>query len=163
MDENVKNTDITIDTDEVERFSSLANSWWDPEGDFRPLHQINPIRLKFIRDHLCNHFALDPNQLPALRGLSILDVGCGGGLISEPLTRMGASVTGIDAAEINISIAQSHAEAGNLNINYQPLNIETLSKRNLTFDVVIALEVIEHVVNLDKFLELMGLCVISKF
>ncbi len=153
MDENVKNTDITIDTDEVERFSSLANSWWDPEGDFRPLHQINPIRLKFIRDHLCNHFALDPNQLPSLRGLSILDVGCGGGLISEPLTRMGASVTGIDAAEINISIAQSHAETGNLNINYQPLSIETLSKRNLTFDVVIALEVIEHVVNLDKFLE----------
>ena len=88
MNENVKNTDITIDTDEIKRFSSLANAWWDPEGDFRPLHQINPIRLEFIRDRLCNHFELNPHQHPSLKGLSILDVGCGGGLISEPLTRM---------------------------------------------------------------------------
>ena len=154
MNENVKDTDITIDPDEIKRFSSLANAWWDPEGDFRPLHQINPIRLEFIRDRLCKHFELDPHQHPSLKGLSILDVGCGGGLISEPLTRMGASVTGIDAAGKNISVARSHAKAAMLNIDYQSLSIEDLTKKNLAFDVVIALEVIEHVVNLDKFLEI---------
>ena len=139
----------TIDPKDVAKFSAIADEWWDPEGKFKPLHQFNPIRLQFIRDRLCHHFDRDPLSMQPLKGLRVLDVGCGGGLIAEPLARMGAKVTGIDASEKNTAIAQVHAAESGLNIDYKATTVEELAAVGEIFDAVISLEVVEHVANFE--------------
>jgi len=143
----------TIDPEEIARFSAMAAEWWDPDGKFRPLHRFNPVRLGYLRDHLCAHFGRAPKKLRPLDGLSILDVGCGGGLISEPLTRMGATVTGIDASDRNIGTAQAHAAESGLDIDYRAMSAEDLVQDGKTFDAVVALEIVEHVADLPLFAE----------
>ena len=135
----------SIDLDEVAKFTAMADTWWDPNGKFRPLHQINPLRLEYLSLDLCAHFGRDHRDLEPLRGLRLLDVGCGGGLVCEPLARLGAQVTGIDAAAANIPIAKIHAEQSGLDINYLNATVEDLAAQDLVFDAVLALEVIEHV------------------
>ena len=151
----------TIDPKDVAKFSAIADEWWDPEGKFKPLHQFNPIRLQFIRDRLCDHFDRDPLSMHPLKGLSVLDVGCGGGLIAEPLARMGAKVTGIDASEKNTVTAQVHAAESGLNIDYKATTVEELAAVGEIFDAVISLEVVEHVANFELFIkgcaDLMGI------
>jgi 2-polyprenyl-6-hydroxyphenyl methylase/3-demethylubiquinone-9 3-methyltransferase len=142
----------TIDDEEVARFSAMADEWWDPAGKFEPLHKFNPVRLGYIRDRLCAHFGRDPRSLTALDGLTILDVGCGGGLISEPLARMGATVTGIDASAQNIGTARAHAERTGVDIDYRFTTAEDLCAAGEAFDVVLSLEVVEHVADVDLFL-----------
>ena len=143
----------TIDADEVARFSAMADEWWDPTGKFRPLHKFNPIRLGYIRDRLCAHFDRDPRSLTPLDGLTLLDVGCGGGLLSEPLARMGAIVTGIDASEKNIGTARAHAAQSDVEIDYRCSTAEDLMAAGETFDIVLSLEVVEHVADVDLFLD----------
>ncbi len=141
----------TIDPEEIARFSAMAAEWWDPDGKFRPLHHFNPVRLGYLRDRLCRQFDRDPKQMRPLQGLSVLDVGCGGGLISEPMARMGATVTGVDASERNIGTARAHAAESGLAIEYLPLPVEELARDNRSFDVVVALEIVEHVADLELF------------
>ena len=143
----------TIDPHDVARFSAIADEWWDPQGKFKPLHRFNPIRLQYIRDQICNKFNRDPRSLSPFKGLSLLDVGCGGGLISEPLARMGADVTGIDASERNVGVAQAHANQNGLEIDYRTATVEDLISTGETFDAVISLEVIEHVADVDLFFD----------
>ena len=142
----------SVDASEVERFQRLAAAWWDPEGAFRPLHQIGPARLAFIRDELIRHFGLKSGGLRPLAGLTVLDVGCGGGLMSEPLARLGARVTGIDPGERNIAIARGHAEPQGLAIDYRTATVEELAAAGETFDAVAALEVVEHVPDIGAFI-----------
>ena len=142
----------TADTDEVARFAAIADEWWDPTGKFRPLHQLAPVRLAFIRDHVVSHLGLDPESATPFKGLRILDVGCGGGLVSEPLARLGADVTAIDAAARNIEVAKLHAKGAGLNIDYRNSQPEELVQTGETFDIVVNLEVVEHVADLDMFL-----------
>jgi len=142
----------SIDVEEVERFSALAETWWDPKGSMAPLHRLNPARLSFLRQTLAAHFGRDARSLSPFDGLRILDVGCGGGLISEPLARLGAVVTGIDAAEANIAVARAHARSADLEIDYRQASAEELSAAGERFDAVLALEVVEHVADLDAFL-----------
>lgn len=149
---DIENAETTIDEDEVARFSAMADEWWDPSGNFKPLHKFNPIRLGYIRDRLCAHFGRDPHSLTPLSGLTLLDVGCGGGLISEPLARMGATVTGIDASEQNIGTARVHATRSDLNIDYRCTTAEDLYAAGEAFDIVLSLEVVEHVADIDLFL-----------
>lgn len=141
-----------LDPEEVRRFSEIASEWWNPNGKFRPLHQIGPPRLSFIRDQAVAHFGRDEKILKPLAGLTALDIGCGGGLVSEPLTRMGATVTAIDPSERNIAIAKSHAEAQGLSIDYRPVRVEDLVAEGRTFDIVACLEVVEHVPDPQKFI-----------
>ncbi|MAI49557.1 MAG: bifunctional 3-demethylubiquinol 3-O-methyltransferase/2-polyprenyl-6-hydroxyphenol methylase [Rhodospirillaceae bacterium] len=143
----------TIDANEVARFSDMADEWWDPAGKFKPLHKFNPIRLGYIRDRLCEHFGRDPRSLTPLEGLTLLDVGCGGGLISEPLARMGSKVTGIDASEKNIGTAQEHATRSDIEVDYRCSTAEDLAESGETFDIVLSLEVVEHVADVDLFLD----------
>ncbi len=143
----------TIDADEVARFSAMADEWWDPTGKFRPLHKFNPIRLGYIRDRLCAHFDRDSRSLTPLDGLTLLDVGCGGGLLSEPLARMGAIVTGIDASEKNIGTARAHAARSDVKLDYRCSTAEDLMAAGETFDIVLSLEVVEHVADVDLFLD----------
>lgn len=143
----------TIDTDEVARFSAMADEWWDPTGKFKPLHKFNPIRLGYIRDRLCAHYGRDARSLTPLNGLTLLDVGCGGGLISEPMARMGAKVTGIDASEQNIGTARAHAARSGVEIDYRSTTAEDLVAAGETFDIVLSLEVVEHVADVDLFLD----------
>lgn len=133
----------TSSPEEVARFTAMAESWWDPNGKFKPLHNFNPVRLAYIRRALCAHFNRDPAALTPFEGLSLLDVGCGGGLLSEPLRRMGFQVTGIDAGERNIAIAKLHADQVGLDMDYRVGGPESLGDQ--TFDVVLSMEVIEHV------------------
>ncbi|MBP5856390.1 bifunctional 2-polyprenyl-6-hydroxyphenol methylase/3-demethylubiquinol 3-O-methyltransferase UbiG [Marivibrio halodurans] len=135
----------SIDAGEVEKFARIARQWWDPEGDFRPLHRLNPLRLTFLRDHLVTRFGRDPGSLTPLSGLRILDVGCGGGLVTEPLARMGADVVGLDATEESIAVARLHAEETGLAIDYRHDTAEALAAAGERFDAVLALEVVEHV------------------
>ena len=143
----------TADPKEIAQFAAIAEEWWDPTGKFRPLHQLAPVRLAFIRDHLVAHFNLDDTAPLPLKGLRILDVGCGGGLISEPLARLGAHVTAIDAAERNIEVAKLHASEGGLKIDFRAAMPEDLLAEGKTYDVVVSLEVVEHVADLDAFLK----------
>ena len=143
----------TLDRDEVARFAKLAETWWDEKGPFRPLHQINPTRLTYIRDRLCAHFGRDPKAPPSLTGLSILDIGCGGGLVAEPLARLGAAVTGIDPARETIAAAENHANGGGLDIAYEATTAEALADAGKTFDAVLLLEVVEHVPDVPAFLK----------
>ena len=151
--------ETTASGSEVARFVSLADQWWDVEGDFAPLHKINPIRLTFIRDHLCAYFGRDPKQQKPLNNLSIIDIGCGGGLLCEPLARLGAQVTGIDAGDKNIKVAGIHAERSGLDILYRQLLPEDAAAEQCTFDVVLNMEVIEHVANREAFMEACGVLV----
>ncbi len=148
----------TIDRDEVARFSAMAEKWWDPEGPMRPLHRLNPVRLAFIKDQICAHFrrdgtGRDPKDPRALDGLAILDIGCGAGLVSEPLARMGATVTGIDPSSENIAVARHHAAENGLAIDYRDTTAETLAAKGAAFDVVLILEVVEHVASVPLFVE----------
>jgi 2-polyprenyl-6-hydroxyphenyl methylase/3-demethylubiquinone-9 3-methyltransferase len=143
----------TADGDDVARFSAIAEAWWDVNGDFRPLHKLNPTRLTFIRDHLCGHFGRDPVSDKPLANLGVMDIGCGGGLLSEPMRRLGATVTGIDASEKNIAVAQLHAEQSGLEIDYRHQLPEDLSAETGRYDVVLNMEVVEHVADLGRFLE----------
>lgn len=138
---------------ELAKFASIAETWWDSEGPFKPLHVMNPTRLAFIRSTLCRHFRKDPNSARPFEGLKIVDVGCGGGILSEPLARMGATVTGVDAVEKNIKIARLHADLDPVTstIEYCCTTAETLVEEERKFDAVIALEVIEHVADPAEF------------
>jgi 2-polyprenyl-6-hydroxyphenyl methylase / 3-demethylubiquinone-9 3-methyltransferase len=141
----------SIDRDEVAKFAAMAGGWWDPEGDFRPLHRLNPTRLAFLRDHACTHFARDPGADRPLAGLEVLDVGCGGGLLCEPLARLGAEVTGIDAAGEAVAAADWHAEQSGLEIEYHCTTAEDLAAAGRRFDLVVNMEVVEHVADVDRF------------
>lgn len=143
----------SVDPQEIARFSAIAQEWWDPDGKFRPLHKLNPVRLGFIRDALAGHFDRDATRPRPLAGLSLLDVGCGGGLVAEPMARLGARVTAIDAAERNVQVARLHAEQSGLAIGYRSAAAEDLAAAGMQFDVVLVLEVIEHVANRDAFLD----------
>jgi 2-polyprenyl-6-hydroxyphenyl methylase/3-demethylubiquinone-9 3-methyltransferase len=142
----------TVDPAEVDRFDRLARDWWDPNGPMRPLHRINPLRLAFIRDEVCRHFGRDPKEPFPFARLTVLDVGCGAGLLSEPLARMGGAVTGLDPSPRIIEAARLHAEAGGLAIDYRGENVEAVAGRAETFDVVVAMEVVEHVRDVDLFI-----------
>lgn len=144
----------TIDPLEIEKFSKIADEWWDPAGKFKPLHKFNPARLSFIRDEICVHFNRQTDAKSPLAGLRLLDVGCGGGLISEPMRRLGADVTAIDAADRNIKTAMVHAEQMNLNIDYRTTTAEDLiAAEGARFDVVLNLEAVEHVADINLFLQ----------
>ncbi len=140
----------TINKKEIEKFSKIAEEWWDPEGKFKPLHKFNPIRISYIRDNIIQSFKIQ-NELRPLENIKILDIGCGGGLLSEPLSRLGAKVTGIDASSKNIEIAKLHAKKNNLKIDYKCASPEKLDS-NLEFDVILNMEIVEHVENVDFFL-----------
>lgn len=143
----------TIDPEEIARFSRIAEEWWDPHGKFKPLHRMNPLRVGYIRDHICKYFERDSASIRALEGLRLLDIGCGGGLISEPMARMGAEVTGIDASEKNIAVAQLHAEQSGVNVRYRAAAAEELAAEGAQYDVVLALEIIEHVADVPAFMD----------
>ncbi len=143
--------ETTIDRAEVEQFSKLAAQWWDERGPMAMLHKFNPVRLGYIRDQVSTHFGRNPRQLGCLNGLRILDIGCGGGILSEPLARLGANVVGADPAEANIEVARRHAARTDLVIDYRPVTAEVLADLNETFDVVLAMEVVEHVADVGLF------------
>ncbi len=144
----------SIDPAEVERFSAMAAQWWDPKGKFKPLHVFNPVRLGFIRDEAARRFGRDPTQRRPFEGLRLLDIGCGGGLLSEPMARLGFSVTGVDASERNIGVARAHAEPQGLAIDYRADTAENLlAQGEPPFDVVLNMEVIEHVADPARFLK----------
>ena len=144
--------DRTVDDAETAKFAAMAEEWWDPDGKFRPLHKFNPVRLEFLRDRICARFGRDPHGDRPLQGLAVADIGCGGGLLSEPLTRLGATVTGIDASEKTVRIAALHAETMGLDIDYRCDTVEHMAARGEAFDVVLNMEVVEHVADLGVFL-----------
>ena len=144
-------TNSSIDKREVEQFARQAEEWWDPHGPFRPLHQIGPVRLKYIRETAIAHFAIESPGLKPFEGLDCLDVGCGGGLVSEPLARLGASVVAIDPAPENIAVAARHAQSSRLVIDYRATTAEDLAASGATFDLIVCLEVIEHVQDPGQF------------
>ncbi len=146
----------TVDPTEIAKFSAMADEWWDHAGPFRPLHQMNPCRLAYVRDQVCAEMGRDPATMRALTGLRMLDVGCGGGLACEPLARMGADVTGVDAAAENVAVARVHAEEAGLKIDYRETTAEALVEAGEQFDAVLALEVIEHVADPQSFLDALG-------
>jgi 2-polyprenyl-6-hydroxyphenyl methylase/3-demethylubiquinone-9 3-methyltransferase len=150
---NSKARASSIDTAEVERFSKLASTWWDPRGPMAPLHKLNPVRLAYIRDKAAAHFTRDPKKLDSLKGLRILDIGCGAGILSEPLARLGAQMVGVDPSEENIAIAGAHAEEGGLTIDYRATTAEDLTEAKERFDVVLAMEVVEHVNDVKTFVD----------
>ena len=141
----------SIDPAEIARFSAMAEEWWDPTGKFRPLHALNPPRLQFLRDRLAGHFGTDPLGPAPLAGVRLLEIGCGGGLISEPMARLGATVVGVDASERNIASATHHAAQSGLAIDYRCSSAEDLAAAGESFDAVLALEIIEHVADIGSF------------
>ncbi len=142
----------TIDKIEIEKFSKLAKDWWNPNGKFKPLHLFNPSRIKFIKEKLISHFNIDRNKAKPLEELKILDIGCGGGLLCEPLSRLGAAMTGIDASYNNIEVAKLHAKEMGLDVEYICCSPEKLNLNN-EFDVILNMEVIEHVSNTNLFIK----------
>ena len=140
----------SVNKKEIDKFSEMADEWWDPEGKFKPLHKFNPTRIKYIKENIINNFKLK-NKLRPLSGINILDIGCGGGLLSEPMSRMGANVTGIDASYKNIKIAKLHSKKNKLKINYLCSSPEKL-KITKKFDVILNMEIVEHVEDIDFFL-----------
>ena len=142
----------TINKEEIQKFSKLADEWWDVNGKFKPLHMFNPIRIEYIVEEISKHFKLNRNKKFLLKDLTILDIGCGGGLISEPMARLGGNITGIDASEKNIKIASLHSKENNLKITYLNKSPEQLDEKE-KFDIILNLEVVEHVDNLDLYLK----------
>jgi 2-polyprenyl-6-hydroxyphenyl methylase/3-demethylubiquinone-9 3-methyltransferase len=143
----------TISPDEIDRFHKMAEDWWDPKGKFRPLHKFNPVRLGYIREHVLAHFGRDGNAMRPFEGLRFLDIGCGGGLLCEPMARLGATVMGADAGEKNVKIAALHAEQSGLDIDYRATTSEALAEAGEQFDVVLNMEVVEHVADVPLYLE----------
>ncbi len=141
----------SVNKKEIEKFSKMATEWWDPEGKFKPLHKFNPIRIKYIKENIINNFKLK-NKIKPLSGINILDVGCGGGLLSEPMSRMGANVTGVDASSKNIEIAKLHSKKNKLKINYLCASPEKLNIKK-KFDVILNMEIVEHVEDINFFLK----------
>ena len=142
----------TIDAGEISKFARMAEEWWDPAGKFRPLHRINPVRLAYIRDHALSHFVREGGSMRPLEGLKVLDIGCGGGLLSEPLARLGATVTGIDAGDKNIGIAKAHAAQSGVAVDYRAMTAEALLATGARFDIVLNMEVVEHVDNVPLYM-----------
>ena len=141
----------TVNKKEIEKFSKMADDWWNTEGKFKPLHKFNPLRISYIKKKVVAHFNIKSKLLP-LKGLNILDIGCGGGLLSEPITRLGAKVTAIDASKKNIQVAKFHAKKNNLKINYLCSSPEKLNL-NKKFDVILNMEIVEHVEDLNFFIK----------
>ena len=141
----------TINKKEIEKFSKIADEWWDPQGKFKPLHKFNPIRIEYIKDNIIETFKLKNKRKP-LESVKILDIGCGGGLLTEPMKRLGANITGIDASKQNIEIAKLHAKKNSLRINYLCTSPENL-KDNVKFDVILNMEIVEHVENIELFIK----------
>ncbi|MBK4214767.1 bifunctional 2-polyprenyl-6-hydroxyphenol methylase/3-demethylubiquinol 3-O-methyltransferase UbiG [Paracoccus caeni] len=142
----------SIDPAEIAKFEAMAAEWWDPKGKFKPLHMMNPVRLDYIQTQITAEFGRDRRDLKALAGLRILDIGCGGGLVSEPMARLGADMVGADAAEGNIAVARLHAEQQGLAIDYRATTAEALAEAGESFDVVLALEIVEHVADPARFI-----------
>jgi 2-polyprenyl-6-hydroxyphenyl methylase/3-demethylubiquinone-9 3-methyltransferase len=142
----------TVDDADVARFSRIAAEWWSPTGKFKPLHKFNPVRLGYIKGRLSAHFNRDPNDTKAFKGLRVLDIGCGGGLLSEPMARLGADVLGADASATNIEVAKLHAASVGLTIDYRATTAEALADAGETFDIVLAMEIVEHVADVDLFI-----------
>jgi len=141
----------SVDPAEVAQFSALAAEFWDPRGKMRMLHRLNPLRLRFIRDHACRHFGREAGHLRCLEGLRMLDIGCGGGLLSEPLARLGAAVVGADPAPSNIEVARRHAADSGVAVDYRAATAEALADAGESFDLVLAMEVVEHVADVGAF------------
>ena len=142
----------TVDQEEVARFSRLAGEWWDPQGPMAALHKFNPVRLAYIRDRTAEHFGRDPRSLDSLAGLRFLDIGCGAGILSEPLARLGAAVVGADPSTKNIAAAKAHAARSSVGIDYRATTAEALAAAGESFDVVLAMEVVEHVTDVGVFI-----------
>jgi 2-polyprenyl-6-hydroxyphenyl methylase/3-demethylubiquinone-9 3-methyltransferase len=149
----------TIDPAEVARFERVAETWWDSRGPMRALHKFNPVRLAYIRDEACRRFDRDPKGVRPLEGLSVLDVGCGGGLLCEPLARLGAAVTGLDPAPTNVAVAKRHAAHSGIPVGYRSETVESVVARGERFDVVLAMEVVEHVTDVPAFVRACGAAV----
>ncbi len=143
----------TINDEEIKKFSDLAEQWWDPSGQFKPLHKFNPVRLAYIREQVLAHFSLEGTKRQPFEGMKFLDIGCGGGLLCEPMARLGAEVTGADASERNIGIAKVHAEQSGLDIKYLATTSEALAAKGEQFDVVLNMEVVEHVADVPLYLK----------
>jgi 2-polyprenyl-6-hydroxyphenyl methylase / 3-demethylubiquinone-9 3-methyltransferase len=141
----------SINKKEIEKFSKIAEEWWNPDGKFKPLHNFNPIRIKYIKDNIIKDFKIESSSNP-LKNINLLDIGCGGGLLSEPMCRLGANVVGIDASKKNIGVAKFHAKKNNLKINYKVASPEKL-KTKIKFDVILNMEIVEHVENIDFFIK----------
>jgi 2-polyprenyl-6-hydroxyphenyl methylase/3-demethylubiquinone-9 3-methyltransferase len=146
----------TVDPAEVARFDRLARQWWDPKGPMRALHRLNPVRLQYVRDEACRRFRRDERAARPLEGLTALDVGCGAGLLSEPIARLGATVTGLDPAPTNIAVARLHAKRSGLSIDYREEETEAVVARAERFDLVLAMEVVEHVPDVPAFVAACG-------
>jgi 2-polyprenyl-6-hydroxyphenyl methylase/3-demethylubiquinone-9 3-methyltransferase len=146
----------TIDAGEVERFSALAAEWWNPNGKFRPLHKFNPVRLAYIRDRVAERFGRDPRAAKPFEGLRFLDIGCGGGLLCEPMARLGAEMVGADASATNIEVAKLHAAESGVAIDYRATTAEDLADAGEKFDVILNMEVVEHVADIDLFVKKCG-------
>ncbi len=142
----------TVDASEVEKFSAMAAEWWNPKGKFGVLHKFNPVRLDYLRSHIIRHFGLNDNERTPFEGLSLLDIGCGGGLLCEPMARLGADVTGIDPAEKNIKTASVHADEQALDIQYRAMTAEDLAQEGRQFDIILNMEVVEHVADVELFM-----------
>ena len=150
----------TINKQEIAKFSKIASEWWDPEGKFKPLHKFNPIRIKYIKNYIIENFKLNVSKSP-LKKIDILDIGCGGGLLSEPMHRLGANVVGIDASQKNIAIAKFHAKKNKLKIKYIFSSPEKfLSKKK--FDIVLNMEIVEHVDDVNFFIKSSGFINLSQ-
>jgi 2-polyprenyl-6-hydroxyphenyl methylase/3-demethylubiquinone-9 3-methyltransferase len=143
----------TVDQAEVDRFSALAAEWWNPRGKMAPLHKFNPVRIGYIRDQAAARFGRDPKRLDSMQGLHALDIGCGGGLLCEPLARLGASMVGVDPSAPNIEAARQHADQSELTIDYRCTTAEALSETGERFDLLLAMEVVEHVADVPLFVQ----------
>lgn len=152
MTKDIENKKTTIDPLEHEKFSKLAEEWWDPNGKFKTLHKFNPTRIGFIREKIINHFNISADEKKPFKNIKLLDIGCGGGLLSEPMAKLGAKVTGLDVVEKNIKTASTHAESQGLNINYVHSTVEDISEKKAKFDVILNMEVIEHVSDVNLFI-----------
>jgi 2-polyprenyl-6-hydroxyphenyl methylase / 3-demethylubiquinone-9 3-methyltransferase len=151
-DKNGDSRQSSIDQAEVDRFSALAREWWNPTGKFKPLHKFNPVRLTYIRDQASLHFGRDARSSKLLQGLRVLDIGCGGGLLSEPMARMGAEVVGADASSTNIEVAKIHAAQSGVSVDYRAVTAEQLAAEGETFDIILNMEVVEHVSDVNFFM-----------